>query len=478
MDAQIERFKTALGIDTSWPENGSPDNAEGKRAEGELTAFQDFLARSFPLFHRTAERTVPGPYGLLYRWTAAAAAGVDGAAKPTQRRTADIGGQAEPVLFLAHYDVVPAERDQWTVDPFGGIVQDGFLYGRGAVDTKNTLMGLMEAAEALVASGFEPTRDIWFAFGGDEERSGKKGAQYMAAWFAEQGIHFSWALDEGSIVADGMIGGIRSPLALIGVEEKGFLDIELSVRQKPGHASRPPRVQAVELLARSLCRIARRPFPFALTPAVEAFFSGLAELTRAEQPGAMGRVRAFVMSRARAFGPLFFAFSGGSPETSSMMRTTVAMTQLFGSPADNVLPSQVRAILNLRLLPGWTIAQAVEHVRRAVRDDRVLVRPSPYRDANDPLPTSLRAARGEEAGWTELKAAAESIFPEAAVLPFLVTATTDSRHYGALCGQLYRFGPVSLTKDELDRVHGHDERISLANYSQGIAFFTRLIEAL
>jgi len=160
------------------------------------------------------------------------------------------------------------------------------------------------------------------------------------------------------------------------------------------------------------------------------------------------------------------------------MRTTVAMTQLEGSPADNVMPSEAKAILNLRLLPPWTVDRAVNYVREVINDKRVVVRASPARPGNDPVAAAPGAANGSSEGWPAISAALGATFPDAAILPFLVTATTDSRYYAKLCGAVYRFGPVSLTEAELSRIHGIDERISLENLAAGIAFYERLLESL
>jgi len=334
----------------------------------------------------------------------------------------------------------------------------------------------MEAAEALAQAGYVPERDIWFAFGGDEERSGAFGAEKAAAWFKERGLEFAWTLDEGSIVALDQIPGVTKPLALIGVEEKGFLDIELLVEQAPGHASRPPEKQAVAILAEALVRLSKRPFPYRLIPSVESFFTSLAPL--ADNHTSKGKLQALILSRPRLLGPLFFKLSGTSPATRALLRTTLAMTQLFGAKADNILPAETRAILNLRLLPGDTIESALEYVREAIGMDEVLVRPSPYRSANNPVPADRETAAGRGPGWTNLTQALSSTFPEAVPLPFLVTATTDSRHYASLCQAVYRFGPLELPPEEVSRIHGHDERISLENFAKGISFYEKLFEQL
>jgi carboxypeptidase PM20D1 len=441
----IERFKEALKVPTWWPASACPGDAS---AEAPLRRFQEMLAEHYPAFHQTAQRHIVSPYAALYRWQGTS------------------GGADNAVLFLAHYDVVPVEAEKWTVDPFGAEQKDGFIYGRGSLDMKSILVSIMEAAETLCTQGFTPRRDIWFAFGGDEERCGTLGAMEAAKWFARRRQRFDWILDEGTPIAKDQIQGIEAPLALVSVEEKGFLSLDLTVSQKPGHASRPPMVQAAAVLARALCRIAKKPFPYKLTPIVEQFFK--------EASAFMPPPASFVMRHARALGPLFFITAAASPTIASMLRTTVAMTQLAGSAADNVLPSEARAVINLRLLRPWTVEKAIDFITKAVNDERVKV--SVHGLGSGPVPANPRYAQC--GGWSAIAAALGAVWPGVPLLPFLMVATTDSRHYRELSANIFRFNPHILTPPEMSGVHGHDERISIENLHNGLQFYIKLMEAL
>jgi carboxypeptidase PM20D1 len=387
----------------------------------------------------------------------------------------------EAVLILAHYDVVPVEADKWSVDPFGAEIKGGFMYGRGTQDMKGNLIALMEAVEELVIRGFSPRRDIWFAFGGDEERSGLMGAQTTATWFAGRGQRFSWILDEGSPVTINQIRGINIPLALFSVEEKGFLSLELAVDQKPGHSSRPPRVQAVALLARALLRISRQPFPSRLSPTVAALFSHLAALRSRERGGTPHpwaiALRTAVLS---VLGPLVapvLAFSfRKDPQILALLRTTVAMTQLEGSLADNVMPSRVRAVINMRLLAPWSVDDAINYISWIIGDDRVKIRGLGF--ASSPVPAHPEHEHARGPGWEEMAKAVAAVFPGAVPIPFIMTAATDSRHYQKLAGGIFRFSPMRLSPADMSSVHGHDERISLENFFLAINFYTTLFEML
>ena len=446
----VERFRAALRIKTFWPGNTVTEDAAVMANEtASLIRFQDFLAGNFPAFNKTAERWVLSPYSLAYRWP--------GVAK-----------NDAPVLLMGHYDVVPAETAKWTTDPFGAELKDGFIYGRGALDMKNMVVSMMQSAEDLCGRGFRPARDIWFVFGGDEERTGIKGAKETAKWFAERQLHFAFILDEGTPVAEDMIRGARTPLALVGIEEKGFLSLDLTVEQQSGHASQPPEQQAAAILGRALLRLSRRPFPWRLTPAVESFFRQLG--------GSVSGINGFVMKYARFLGPLFFRAAAVNPATRALFRTTLAMTQLEGSAADNVMPSSVRAVINLRLLPPWTVDTAVTRIRKVIADEKVSV--TVHGLGTNPVKAGPDQAEQKSRGWKEIKNAIAKTFPGIPVLPFIMLATTDSRHYKELSANIYRFNPLVLDQKELSLVHSHDERISLENLERCLQFYTALLEQL
>ena len=444
----IEKFRAALRIPSFWP---SGAQAGDSAAEARLKEFQEFLVENYPVFHKNAERWVLNPYSVIYRWPGAVNAGKD----------ADCGA----ALILAHYDVVAAEKEKWSADPFGAEMRDGYIYGRGSLDMKHMLICVMEAAETLCTAGFKPKRDIWFAFGGDEERTGVLGAMNAVKWFTERGQRFAWVLDEGTPIIEDHIKGVDTPLALISIEEKGYLSLELTAAQEPGHASKPSGVQAAALLGRALCRIADKPFPFTLTPAIESFFGKLSPLI----PG----IKGFGMRHARALGPLFFMGAGKDPTVMAMLRNTVAMTILEGSSAENVLPSEVRSVINLRLLPPWTVDTATDFIKTAVNDERIGIKIRSM--ASGPV----MAKQGtSHSGWKQIEAAMAASWPGIPLLPFIMLGTTDSRHFMELTEGIYRFSPYKLSPKDLSGIHGHDERISVLNLRKGLEFYTKLFGAI
>ena len=467
-DDFIERFRAALKIKTDWPAEAKTGDTE---AEKPLLDFQNFLAKTYPSFHLCAERQVLSPYSVVYRWPGT---GVKMAGKETGT------DDNLPVLILGHYDVVPAETAKWSIDPFGAEFKDNYIYGRGAIDMKNIVISIMENAESLCNRGFKPKRDVWIILGGDEERTGLLGARETAKWLGNypnrgsengKGIRFSFILDEGTPIAKDQIKGINKPLALVGIEEKGYLSLQISVDQKPGHASQPPEDQAAAILARALLRLSGRPFPWHLTPTVEAFFRELGSQSS-------GATR-FVMKHARFLGPLFYKAAAVSPATRALLRTTMAMTQLEGSAADNVMPSTVSSVINMRLLPPWTIDTAINRVKNIINDNRVNV--SVYGLGTNPVQAGPDQALMNSPGWKEIINALGKVFPnrsDVPVLPFLMLATTDSRHFQNCSKYIYRFSPMVVDPGELGRIHGHDERISLENLELCLQFYANLLEQL
>jgi carboxypeptidase PM20D1 len=198
---------------------------------------------------------------------------------------------------------------------------------------------------------------------------------------------------------------------------------------------------------------------------VETCFSKLAPL----MPGVQG----FVMRNARLLGKLFFKLAATTPAMESLLKTTVAMTQLSGSPADNVMPSEVRAVINMRLLHPWTVEKATKYIEKIINDKRVTL--SPYEPGTDPVPASDEYLKY---GWQEIQTAIKEVWQDVVILPFIMVAGTDSRHYQKLAKSIFRFNPQKLDEEELNRIHGHDERISVENLNNELAFYSHLMRLL
>ncbi|BDG07039.1 M20 family peptidase [Anaeromyxobacter paludicola] len=434
-----ERLSQAIRVRTVSAGDGAAP------AEGAFAAFRDLLVASYPRAHETLAREVLGDGALLYAWPGA---------EPG----------LEPLLLLAHQDVVPVEAGteaDWSHPPFAGEVAGGFVWGRGALDDKAAVVAIFEAIESLVAEGFAPRRTVLVALGTDEEVGGAGGAAAIARTLRARGVRLAYALDEGLLVTEGILPGLAAPVALVGIAEKGMLTLELSVRAAGGHASMPPRRTAAGILALALARLERRPLPARLRGAGRAMLEALA-------PHLPGPAR-LALANLWAFEPLVRAALERRPETAALLRTTVAPTLLQAGVKENVLPATARAVLNVRVLPGESLAGVRRRIEEVVRDARVSLRV--LEQGSEPSATSSVRSPG----WRHLEGAIRACFPEVVVAPSLVLAAADSRHFRDLAGDVYHFRPWQLRAPDLPRIHGTDERIGVADLDRGVAFFRRLL---
>lgn len=406
---------------------------------------QDYLKKTYPKVHRVIKRETVNDLSLLYTWL--------GSDK-----------HAEPILLMAHLDVVPAEdgaAEAWTRPPFGGDIEGGFIWGRGALDVKDAVIGIMEAAEGLLADGFKPRRTVYISFGHDEEVLGDRGAAEISRILAGRGVRLAYTLDEGGFIRDALIPGLHRPAALVGVAEKGYLSLELSARDAGGHSSMPPRRTAAGRIARALCRLERKPFPPRLTGPVMAMFRTLG--AEADQP-----FRTFYRS-VGFFRKIFLARLAASPQSDAMIRTTIAPTMFEGSNKENVLPRRVMAVVNLRILPGETRDGVLSRIISVINDPDVEI--TVRENLSDPSPVSDTGSPE----YGALRDVIVSLFPGIVVAPFLMVGATDSRHFASVSGQVFRFTPARIGADDMGRVHGIDERIGIDNFADIIAFYAALI---
>lgn len=373
------------------------------------------------------------------------------------------GKNKAAVLLAAHLDVVPAEAEAWKHPPFSGAVAEGYVWGRGALDDKSTALALLESTERLLAQGFVPQQDVYIALGEDEEIGGKQGAMVMAAALKAKGVSLVGVIDEGMVVVPGSMIGIEKPVALIGLAEKGYLTLELTVKQAGGHSSMPAQETAVDILAQALVRLRQSPLPPRLRAPADQLFAWLAPEMKGFQRWALANLWLTE--------PLLLSQLQSKPATAALIQTTVAPTMLTASAKENVLASEASAVLNLRVLPGDTPEGILSHYRAVLKDERVQIetRSASFSGKSSAISSTTSPLFGR------LTQTIRQAFPEALVAPSLVLAATDSRHYEGLSENTYRFQPLYLESEDLDRLHGHNERISAEAYLKSIGFFEQLL---
>lgn len=415
------------------------------RGHEPFEAFVSLLAELYPRIHASLELERITDFGLLYRWPGAT---------PT----------ADPVVLMAHYDVVPVdESDPWTHPPFEGHIEGGSVYGRGALDDKGPLVVLLDAVENLLADEFVPARDVYLSFGGNEETFGAA-AQAIVEVFRERELTPWLVLDEGGAVTDAPLPFVLGLAAMVGVGEKGVATVQLTARSDGGHASTPPPLTAVGRVSRAVSRLT----PTTFTARVPAAITRMLGLFAARSTG-VGRLLYRLLAAWPWLNARGFARLGG--EAAALVRTTVAPTKITGGTAHNVLPSQAEAVVNLRLALGETVAGTVRRLQRRIADRSVAVEVLEGSDASPESPSD-----GPQ--FALIAEAVRVSHPAAITVPYVTMAATDSRYFHQICPATYRFAPLLMNAEQRASIHGVDERVDIAELERGERFHRTLIEGI
>jgi len=407
------------------------------------TRLRDWLATTYPAAHKVMQRQIVLNHSLIYTWP-----GSD--------------PSLAPIILMAHQDVVPISEGtegQWKHPPFSGAIAEGAVWGRGSVDDKGSLVGLFEACETLIQSGFVPKRTIYIVSGEDEEAGGA-GARAAAAALKAKGVKALFTLDEGSVViADNPVTG--SAATLIGVAEKGYGTLRLTAKGAGGHSSAPPKETAVVALSRAISAIADHPFPI-------RFQGPGADMLMSLAPSAKPVVK-MAAANTWLFAPLLAAQIGATPTGAAMMHTTIAPTMLQGSPKENVLPQEATARINYRIAP-WDRAEDV--MARATKAIGTLPVTLSW-EAPPRQPSPVSSTQSE--GWKLVAATARAATPGAPIAPALVIAGTDSRSMTEVSADVYRFQPIVFAMNDVKMIHGTNEHISLDNLQRMTGYYAQLI---
>lgn len=440
--AVAERLAAAVRFKTISSESDPGANAD------QFDALHVFLRKSFPKVHETLKLERIGRHALLFTWP-----GSD--------------PNAKPIALMAHQDVVPiapGTEGDWQQPPFDGVIEGGYVWGRGAWDDKGNVMAILEAVEILASAGFQPRPTIYLSFGADEEVSGVDGAQRIAKLFAARGVKLDFVIDEGLLIAQGILPGISAPVGLIGVAEKGYLSLQLAASAPPGHSSMPPPQpgkSAIGMMSLALSSLEANPMPGGIHGVAAEMFDILA-------PEMSGMNRVF-LSNLWLFEPVVAAQLEKAASTNALLRTTTALTIVAAGNKENVLPGRANATVNFRLLPGDSSDTVLQHANAAIANPGVKVEKEP--GFSEASAVSSTAA----AGYKTIERTLRQLHPDVVVAPSLMLGATDSRHFGAVADNVYRFSPVRAGPEDTARFHGTNERISVANYTELIQFYHQLI---
>ena len=434
-DAAVESLRQLVRCKTVSYMNPSLED------DSEFEKLIDKLPVLYPHVFEACEFTRLPDRGLLFRWR----------------------GKTEgaPAVLMAHYDVVPVDESGWDKPAFEGIIADGCLWGRGTLDTKGTVNGVLFAANHLIAEGFTPEHDVYFAFSGGEEVNGL-GAVHIVDYFEQQGIEPAFVLDEGGAVVEDVFPGVKSPCGLIGIAEKGMMNVRYTAKSQGGHASAPKPNAPVDRLSRACSRVVSHPRKVALTPPAALMFDTL------------GRHSTFVyriiFANIKLFLPVLSALtkkSGG--ELNALLRTTVAFTQMQGSSAPNVIPPEASMVSNIRLNPADNMDAMLAYLKKTVDDEGVEIT---VEGGMNPS----RISTTDSEGWSVVSSAVASTWKGCIVSPYLMVQCSDSRHYGRISDRVYRFSAMDLTSAERATIHGHNEKVRLDAVARTVEFYVRLMK--
>ncbi|ASK32028.1 peptidase [Chryseobacterium sp. T16E-39] len=426
--------------------------------------FKEYLKKSYPLVYQNTENYEVNTYGLVFRLKGSKA-------------------NLEPILFLSHMDVVPPgdadiiNNDQnifrpddkalpgvtkvaedWDFAPFSGAVANGRIYGRGAIDMKGMLFSLMESLTNMIKSGKVPQRDIYLAFGFDEEVGGRKGAKQIAKHFKDKGLVFDAVYDEGGLILQkGGIKGIDADVAVIGCAEKGFLSAKIKVKGLGGHSSMPPMESAIGKAAVIMQRLENDQMKPTITPLIKEFFDNIG--------GTMSFANRLAISNQWLLKSVLLSQLAKNNSTNALIRSTTALTMMKGSDGTNVLSPEVEFVVNFRLLSGNSVKDIRDHIAKATKGFDVEVEEiDNTREASAVSPTNVKAYQIIEQGIRE-------VYPNSITTPYLTIAGTDAYKYQIVSKNIYRFMPIRITDAEKQSIHSTNEYISIENYMKMIHYF-------
>ncbi len=440
----LQRLSGAIKIQTVSYKNDQPE----KQSEfhQKILQFHQYLEQTFPKVHQHLTKQTINNYSLLYTWQ-----GQDTAAKPA--------------LLMAHMDVVPVDEDpnkSWNKDPFSGDIDERYIYGRGTIDIKTPLIAMLHVIEEMLENkNYQPKRTYYLAFGHDEEIGGKEGNKKISEYLQSQNVQLSIVVDEGGAVMTNAVQDVSIPLALVGIAEKGFANVKLSIDGQGGHASMPPTETIPGILAKAICAIEQHQMPPVLSGPTRLMLEHLAPH--------MPFGKKLIMENLWATERLVKYLFAQKEVSNATVRTTIAPTIIQSGCKDNVLPSSGNAILNCRLLPENSKNNVIQFIKDVVNDPRVKV------EEVDGGWEASPVSNTKGASFNFLKTVIQKVFPNVPVVPYLVVGGTDARYYASLSDSVFRFAPYRLDNDELKLMHGVNEKLSCENVTAAINFYKEFI---
>lgn len=436
----INNFAEALTIKTVSPENLADFDSI------QFIKFNTFLKVTYPLSDSILEHKIFNSFSHLYKWQ-----GSDASLKP--------------IILMGHLDVVPViekNMSEWNTDPWGGKIINDTIWGRGAIDDKVGVIGILEAVELLLSQNFQPKRSMYFAFGHDEEIGGRLGAVTMAKYLKDNDITAEYILDEGGVLSDGLIPGMSKEVALIGVAEKGYLSLNLGIRIEGGHSSMPGKETSIDVMANAITKLKNNPLPSKITAPLKEFMDYIGP----EMPF----TNKMVFANKGILSSLLLNVYESSSSGNAMIRTTTSPTIFNSGVKDNIIPLTASATVNFRILPETTTDDVISHAKRVINDERITIEKGSF--VSEPS----KHSSPETEQFKTINTTILQLYPEVLVTPYLVVGGTDARHYNEVSDHIYRFSPIRLNKTNQKTFHGLNERLALSDFYDSIGFYVQLIK--
>lgn len=405
-------------------------------------SYRKFIEKSYPLIHKQLTRTIIDSFHYIYEWK-----GTD--------------TSLLPMVLMAHYDVVPVEASAiklWHAKPYGGEVKDKYIWGRGVLDDKSSMISILEATEAQLKAGFQPKQSIYLCFGGDEESNGR-GAAAMVKYFQSKKQRFDLVVDEGGEISTEDNKNIQQPIASVGVGEKGYVTMVLSVQKAGGHSSIPEKSSAIGILSKALHTIEENQIPTRLTPPIKAYLERISSYNT-------NFFEKLQLSNMWLFEKWVMKKMTNNRSTNALVRTTMVPTVVNSGVRDNVIPTFATAYVNSRILPGESPNSVKAFVEKIVNDTNVKISIYPNYET---MPSSSTEMNSK--AFKRVEAAIRTIVKDVVVAPMLMVGATDSRNYRAISDGVINFTPLTDAKG----YHGIDERMLITDFEKCFNFYTTLI---
>ena len=366
----------------------------------------------------------------------------------------------KPTVLMAHYDVVPVTKD-WKYDPFLGEVVDGALYGRGAIDTKSTMVCALTALELALKKGYVPNNDLYLCFGSNEEVFGNSQVKIIEKHFEAKGIRPHLVFDEGGAILNGAFPGVTEDTAFLGMAEKAMVNIKLTLESNGGHSSTPRKNGPAVRLAKAIVKLEKNP----MKPNMSATVKELLNVLGRHMPFYFKLIFANMWLFEGLVKKLFVMLSA---DTRALLTSTFAFTMLNGGNQTNIIPNKVEANINVRISPFDNVESIIAHIKKVIKDDDIVV------TAVDETPAFPECSFKTE-GYNIIKETVIETYPKTVVAPFLNVGGSDGKHWCRVSDCVIRFSPFKVTNAERAGIHGLDEQIKVETLHKCLEFYERLL---